>query len=480
MLIIGKIRFYFTFTCCMHVSGIIKTITLRGSLLLSGGVLLAWNATQTQVNFKIAAAFTGSFSLNSGQGTQIENIFYTKNNPIDLNLSCDIGNILYHIKGDTPAEITGFETSPYSITKILPLTPAEGQKTIQIYLDHGLDAFVYDPIKIILDTTPPTQATQARIQADSNVYLFSWTASQDTSNAPIQYTVQISTDTTFSTILTQPTGRTSSALIAKSSLTQSEIFWRIISKDAAGNTTLSSPVKTQLKQTTPNNGAWGGGWGGSVISQTKPQENTQTGNNIATDDQHAAALQPAPKEPEISMLAKVRYGEELLQGYTYAYEKGITTVGNAFQAKLKEPLLRKHMAKMISIYAQSILKKIPNNSKLCSFSDTNNLDLEMKYYTQLACKLGLMGYESDGIQVAKQFNPEKEVSRAEFGTIFSRVLFGLKNNVPTNQTDVPRYRRHLNALKNNSIMNNITPTLIELRGYVMIMMMRSDFTYKAK
>lgn len=95
---------------------------------------------------------------------------------------------------------------------------------------------------------------------------------------------------------------------------------------------------------------------------------------------------------------------------------------------------------------------------------------EMNYYSIAACQLGLMGLQYDG-EPARHFNPEKTVSRAEFGTVFSRLLRGGENN---GNKDC-RYCPHLNALKENSIMNMIENPLenVELRGYVMLMMQRA-------
>ena len=67
------------------------------------------------------------------------------------------------------------------------------------------------------------------------------------------------------------------------------------------------------------------------------------------------------------------------------------------------------------------------------------------------------------------FDPTWEISRADFGTVLSRVIRGTRYNGGT-----PYYAAHLNALKNAGIMNNIsTPKMKELRWYVMLMMMRA-------
>lgn len=77
-----------------------------------------------------------------------------------------------------------------------------------------------------------------------------------------------------------------------------------------------------------------------------------------------------------------------------------------------------------------------------------------------ACYLGLMGLEYDG-RPARNFMPEQYVTRAEFGTVFSRLLFGGKYN---GNSDC-RYCRHLEALKKNDVMNMIDNAMeyIELR-----------------
>jgi len=80
-----------------------------------------------------------------------------------------------------------------------------------------------------------------------------------------------------------------------------------------------------------------------------------------------------------------------------------------------------------------------------------------------------MGIDANGNALEK-FNPHALVSRAEFGTVLSRVLFGAKYN----QDGEKWYEKHLNALKEAKVLNNTTPTLQELRGWVMLMMMRTQ------
>jgi hypothetical protein len=65
--------------------------------------------------------------------------------------------------------------------------------------------------------------------------------------------------------------------------------------------------------------------------------------------------------------------------------------------------------------------------------------------------------------------PNKKVSRAEFGTVLSRILWGETYNNAT-----PYYANHLQALKNNGIMTQIDnpEKRLELRKWVWVMLMR--------
>jgi hypothetical protein len=87
-------------------------------------------------------------------------------------------------------------------------------------------------------------------------------------------------------------------------------------------------------------------------------------------------------------------------------------------------LIRKHAAKMISNYAMHVLGRVPDVSKVCLFSDMQSESSEMQHYAVLACQLGIMGLEADGITPATVFNPNRPLDKAQFGTMLSRLLYG--------------------------------------------------------
>lgn len=163
------------------------------------------------------------------------------------------------------------------------------------------------------------------------------------------------------------------------------------------------------------------------------------------------------------------YSQELTDAYSYAYGVKITTVPKIERANLNGVLIRSHLAKMMSEYAIKVLGKTPDTSRSCIFKDMSKQTEEFQKYAKLACQLGLMGLKTDGTP-ADTFNPEDQVNRAIFGTTLSRALFGGTYNGGQN-----RYAKHLEALKTNAVMNFIDkPFNREIRGYVMLMMMRAD------
>ena len=162
-----------------------------------------------------------------------------------------------------------------------------------------------------------------------------------------------------------------------------------------------------------------------------------------------------------------QYSNELNGAYNFAFVNNITTIADCDKVNLNGELLRSHMAKMMSNFAMTTLWLKPNTWTVCIFTDMSKQSDEMKAYAQLACQLGLMWLDTDG-KVSKTFNPDEIVTRAQFGTVLSRLLRWAKNNGGT-----PYYAKHLQALKNVGIMTKITtPNQTELRWFTMLMLQR--------
>lgn len=165
-----------------------------------------------------------------------------------------------------------------------------------------------------------------------------------------------------------------------------------------------------------------------------------------------------------TVLGAASYSDELQGAYDYAYGMGVTTQSSIDTADMYGQLKRSHMAKMMVNYAKEVKGLTADTSKACAFTDVANETAELQGFIKEACQMGIMG------QDITAFNPNGIVTRAQFGTVLSRVLYGDANNGGN-----PYYADHLAALKDAGIMNNISnPNAPEVRGYVMLMMQRAD------
>ena len=119
------------------------------------------------------------------------------------------------------------------------------------------------------------------------------------------------------------------------------------------------------------------------------------------------------------------------------------------------------MAKMLSQYAINVLWKEPDTTKRVRFWDVpKSLDSDYDNWVTLAYQLWIMWVWID------KFRPNDEVTRWEFATAFSRMLYWTADGKPY-------YVTHLMKLLKEKILTNVDPNVKELRWYVMIMLMRS-------
>ena len=164
-------------------------------------------------------------------------------------------------------------------------------------------------------------------------------------------------------------------------------------------------------------------------------------------------------------LVNAGYVEEYSSAYTWAFNNWITTQNTFDKANMYWSISRIELSKMISNYAINVLNKKPDTSKKCKFNDiSDNLNEQYDNWVTNACQLWLMW------QWITNFRPKDKVTRAEFWTILSRLLYWNKYNWWT-----PYYKKHINQLYIRWIMTNISNvTWNELRGNVMVMLKRSQ------
>ena len=164
------------------------------------------------------------------------------------------------------------------------------------------------------------------------------------------------------------------------------------------------------------------------------------------------------------------YSDEENISYLYACQNDITTIKDINEARLEDHLTRAEMAKIVTKFVTSKLNKTPNIEKDCSLFDESmaHYNQEMRDYMTWSCQLDIMGVHPNYSPLS-DFMPDKYVSRAEFWTILSRILWGSAYE----GTDQEWYQTHLSALKEKGIMNNIDPTIVEKRSRVFMMIYRA-------
>lgn len=163
--------------------------------------------------------------------------------------------------------------------------------------------------------------------------------------------------------------------------------------------------------------------------------------------------------------ANAAYTSEEKSAYTWAFNNWITSMSTIDKADMKWEVSRIALAKMISNYAVKTLKKKGDSSKKCVFTDvTSDLDKQYDKWVTTACQLWLMW------QWITKFRPYDKVTRAEFWTILSRLLYWNKFDWWN-----PYYIKHLVQLNSLWIMWSISNANMknESRGNVMIMLKRS-------
>lgn len=162
------------------------------------------------------------------------------------------------------------------------------------------------------------------------------------------------------------------------------------------------------------------------------------------------------------------YDEETVAAYDFAFSLGMTTIDNIVDADLDGTLIRAHMAKMFVEFARDVMGREIDESIYCwGMADLGDLDEEMQRYAVEACQMGIMGVAGDGVTPLENFNPDGIVTRAEAATALSRVLWGSEFDGQD-----PWYAGHIDALADAGLIVNTDPTLIEQRGYFMIMLHR--------
>lgn len=163
------------------------------------------------------------------------------------------------------------------------------------------------------------------------------------------------------------------------------------------------------------------------------------------------------------------FSDEDNMAYQYAYHYWITTTSSIKNANMYSGLNRIAMAKMLSNYAENVLWMDDfDTSRNCKFADVStSLDASYDYWVTKACQLWIMWINVPN----NRFYPNWRVTRAEFATALSRLLYNTEDGVDN------YYTTHINKLRREWIITNTNPQLWEKRWFVMLMLMRAGEIY---
>ena len=206
--------------------------------------------------------------------------------------------------------------------------------------------------------------------------------------------------------------------------------------------------------------SYGGGHRSNSTKNNKSEWEEITNNHsIENDSSNSNQLSNNDEEIQENWFTK-----ELNDAYQFSYKNWITTKKSIEDADMEWLLTRIQTAKMLSYYAINILWKKPDLTQWSAkfYDITDELNEEYNNAVTLASQLWIMWVNMDGY-----FRPHDIVSRAEFGTALSRMLFWTED-----WSDL-YFTTHLNKLKEKWIIKETNPDLIEIRWYAMIMLMRA-------
>lgn len=224
---------------------------------------------------------------------------------------------------------------------------------------------------------------------------------------------------------------------------------------------------------------WGSWWGwkssnSSVIpNDSEEPVEWETWNQVDFLNEDSKSDQSSPivslPKGENNYLIKDNkdYSQEFIDAYNFAYQNWITTKPSIKDAKMYSPITRIQLAKMLSNYAMNVLWKEPDLSKwTVKFSDVSNkLNKQYDNAVTLSYQLWIMWQNIK----SNKFRPYDTVTRAEFATVLSRLLYSTEDW----KWKVKYYEPHMTKLYNEWIINNVNPTLKEKRWYVMIVLLRN-------
>ena len=167
-----------------------------------------------------------------------------------------------------------------------------------------------------------------------------------------------------------------------------------------------------------------------------------------------------------------KYGQNLFDAYNRAIKSWIATIDDVNKANLNKKITRAELAKLMVIFMSGVLEKEPVITEEVDYKDVDPQKLwDLAWYIQLAYQYQIMWINTDWSSM-DVFNPNKTVTRAEFATVLSRVLFGDIYN----QNWAKYYEKHIESLQDFGILSNTDPNLVESKWWIITMFYNAQST----
>jgi len=203
------------------------------------------------------------------------------------------------------------------------------------------------------------------------------------------------------------------------------------------------------------------------VTKKSPSKST---NNILSHDEMMVCARST--DYPFCMQANNTYFD-IIWGYHYAYTHDL--IWYLDFTGLYEWLSRIELIEIMIQYASNLWVE-PDDSIMCHFEDihdwTHEYDVALK-----GCMYWLIWINEWDTGF---IHPDDAADRGFFGTLLSRVL----NNISWNDVSVlnnmnPYYTWHLAYLQNIWVFWNISPSSIEIKWYLFLILMESDPTYQS-
>jgi hypothetical protein len=157
--------------------------------------------------------------------------------------------------------------------------------------------------------------------------------------------------------------------------------------------------------------------------------------------------------------------QEQKEAYEWAYSKWIT-IQPLEKANFDWYITRQALSKMLIRFYEARWWEIVyiSDPNACAFDDKDSIIEDLRPFVHAACELWYMWVW------ILNFNPMWTVTRAQFGTTLSRLMFWGHFDWGT-----PYYKKHLEGLKNSWIMDDISmPDVNEKRWDIMVMLKKAN------